>query len=61
MDEIFDRSLDTEGVDEFIKIMLDDLAKDTNLIVISHKDVLYDKFEKVVRFEKVRGFSRKHE
>lgn len=59
MDEIFDSSLDSEGNEDFIKIMFNDLAKNTNLFVISHKtDQLRDKFEKVLEFEKVKGFSR---
>lgn len=58
MDEVFDSSLDGGGTDEFIKI-LNGLAQDTNVFIISHKgDQLYDKFHSVVKFEKVKNFSR---
>ena len=58
MDEIFDTSLDTQGTDEFLKI-IKELTSDTNIIIISHKtDQLLDKFSNVVRFEKYKNFSR---
>ena len=58
MDEIFDSSLDSAGTDEFLKI-LETLAKDTNIFIISHKgDTLYEKFHSVIRFEKHNNFSR---
>ena len=34
------------------------VIKDANIFVISHKSDLHDKFESVLRFEKVKGFSR---
>jgi DNA repair exonuclease SbcCD ATPase subunit len=55
-DEIFDSSLDTNGTDEFMKIILS-LTNDTNTFIISHKDQLVDKFQKVYKFQKIRGFS----
>ena len=58
MDEVFDSSLDSNGTEEFLKI-INSLTSDTNTFIISHKtDQLYDKFEKVVRFEKQKNFSR---
>lgn len=58
MDEVFDSSLDASGTDEFLKI-LNELTSDTNVFIISHKgDQLFDKFENIVRFEKVKSFSR---
>lgn len=58
MDEIFDSSLDASGTDEFLKI-IETLAKDTNIFIISHKgDALYEKFHSVVKFEKHNNFSR---
>ena len=57
MDEIFDSSLDTLGTDEFLKIIRF-VIKDANVFVISHKTELHDKFDSVIKFEKVRGFSR---
>ena len=57
MDEIFDSSLDGYGTDDFLKIVRF-IIKDSNIFVISHKNGLEDKFESVIKFEKVKGFSR---
>jgi len=58
MDEVFDSSLDSNGTEEFLKL-INDLTSDTNTFIISHKtDQLYDKFDKVIRFEKHKNFSR---
>jgi DNA repair exonuclease SbcCD ATPase subunit len=57
MDEVFDSSLDGFGTDEFLKIIRY-VIKGANIFVISHKDGLQDKFQSVIQFEKVKGFSR---
>ena len=57
MDEVFDSSLDGMGTEEFLKIIRF-VIKDANVFVISHKVDLHDKFNSVIRFEKVKGFSR---
>jgi DNA repair exonuclease SbcCD ATPase subunit len=57
MDEVFDSSLDGFGTDEFLKIIRY-VIKDANIFVISHKAELHDKFENVIKFSKVKGFSR---
>ena len=58
MDEIFDSSLDSQGTDEFLKI-IKELTSDTNIVIISHKtDQLLDKFSNVIKFEKHKNFSR---
>ena len=58
MDEIMDSSLDTSGTEEFLKI-IEELSADSNIFIISHKgDQLFDKFHSVIRFEKVKNFSR---
>lgn len=58
MDEVFDSSLDSGGTEEFLKI-LTNLTQDTNTFIISHKgDQLFDKFERVIKFEKHKNFSR---
>jgi DNA repair exonuclease SbcCD ATPase subunit len=57
MDEVFDSSLDGFGTEEFLKI-IKYVIKDANVFVISHKSGLEDKFESVLRFEKIKGFSR---
>ena len=57
LDEIFDSSLDTNGTEELIKIL--HMLEDVNLYVISHKgDILQDKFSNVIKFEKIKNFSR---
>ena len=58
LDEVFDSSLDFMGTDYFTKI-IKYAIKDTNIFVISHKtDELIDKFDRVVKFDKVKGFSK---
>jgi len=57
MDEVFDSSLDGFGTDEFLKIIRY-IIKDANIFVISHKSDMNDKFEHVLKFEKVKGFSK---
>jgi len=56
-DETFDSSLDGFGTDEFMKIIRF-VIKDANTFVISHKEGMRDKFLNVLKFEKVKGFSR---
>ena len=57
MDEVFDSSLDGFGTEEFLKI-IKYVISDANVFVISHKQGMDDRFENVLRFEKVKGFSR---
>ena len=57
MDEVFDSSLDGFGTEEFLKIIRF-VIKDANIFVISHKTGLEDKFDEVLKFEKIKGFSR---
>ena len=57
MDEVFDSSLDGLGTEDFLKIIRF-IIKDANIFVISHKESLHDKFDQVIKFEKVKGFSR---
>jgi len=58
LDEVFDSSLDTNGTDEFLKL-LQSLGLKSNVFVISHKgDTLYEKFDNVLKFEKVQNFSK---
>ena len=57
LDEILDSSLDSLGIDEFLKILTS--SKDeTNTFVISHKMELTDKFDRILRFTKVAGFTK---
>lgn len=58
LDEVFDSSLDNNGTEEFMKI-LQTLTNNMNVFIISHKgDQLFDKFDKVIKFEKIKSFSR---
>ena len=57
MDEVFDSSLDGFGTEEFLKIIRF-VIKKANVFVISHKTGLEDKFESVIKFDKIKGFSR---
>ena len=58
LDEVFDSSLDGNGIDYFSKIIRY-MLKDTNVFVISHKtDEMMDAFDDVIKFEKVKGFSK---
>jgi len=58
LDEIFDSSLDDAGTEFFTKIIRYAI-QDAHVFVISHKtDDIMDKFDKVMRFDKVKGFSK---
>lgn len=57
LDEVFDSSLDQSATDELMKI-LRKMSDRTNMFVISHKgEVLLDKFDRVIEFEKNGDFS----
>lgn len=57
LDEVFDSSLDTNGTEYLMNIL--HMLEDVNLFVISHKgDILQDKFSNVIRFKKVKNFSK---
>ena len=58
MDEIMDSSLDDAGTEEFMRIV-NELTTDSNVFIISHKgDQISDKFERVIKLEKHKNFSR---
>jgi len=57
LDEIFDSSLDMNGTDEFLKIL--NTLSNENIFLISHKsDLNVDKFDSLIRFEKVQNFTK---
>ena len=57
LDEIFDSSLDYNGTDEFLKILR--TLSNENVFIISHKsDLSVDKFDGLIRFEKIQNFSK---
>lgn len=57
LDEVFDSSLDNYATEELLKILKG--FGDANTFIISHKgEVLLDKFEKTIKFDKVNNFSK---
>jgi len=58
LDEIFDSSMDSSGVDDLMQV-LKSLSKTSNIFVITHKtDQLSDRFQKQVSFKKKNNFSK---
>jgi DNA repair exonuclease SbcCD ATPase subunit len=57
MDEVFDSSLDQNATDYLMNIIRD-VAKDNNIIIISHKEHMNEKFNNVVKFIKNKNFSQ---
>ena len=58
LDEVFDSSLDSAGTEEFLKI-IKSLGKNSNVFIISHKgEIMYDKFNQVLKFQKEKNFSK---
>jgi len=57
LDEVFDGSLDANGSEILMNLFKE--LHDTNIFVISHKgDMMIDKFRSLIKFEKVKSFSR---
>lgn len=57
-DEVLDSSTDQVGIEAFFNIIRE-VAADSNVIVISHTQEQYEsKFDKIVKFKKVKNFSR---
>lgn len=57
LDEIFDSSMDSEGIENFLK-MMNDVHQGVNIFVISHRgDTLHDKFDNVLKFKKQSNFT----
>lgn len=58
LDEVFDASLDIDGIDNLLKIM-NTLSEDTRVFVISHKqDLLEGRFERKIEFERRNNFTK---
>ena len=60
LDEIFDSSLDNTGTDE-LSFILRNFTTDVNLFIISHREHMVDKFDRVLKFNKVKNFSKMEE
>lgn len=56
-DETLDSSLDSSGIDDFIKI-INYVITDSNIFVISHREGFEDRFQNVLEVKKVGGFSK---
>jgi DNA repair exonuclease SbcCD ATPase subunit len=57
-DEVLDGSLDLDGAEDLIR-MLQSIHTDVNIFIISHKvDQFTDRFENVIKFQKVKNFSK---
>lgn len=58
LDEVFDSSLDSIGMEELMKLV-NIISSKSNVYIISHKsDQLVDKFQNTVSFEKKHNFSK---
>ena len=60
LDEVFDKSLDGAGI-ELVSSIIHELAGDHKVIVISHRDVMVDRFVDVKRFVTRNRFSQLEE
>lgn len=56
MDEVFDSSLDQNST-EYLMNIIREIAKDSNIIIISHKEHMNEKFNNVIKFIKTKNFS----
>lgn len=57
MDEVFDSSLDQNST-EYLLNIIREVAKDSNIIIISHKEHMNEKFTNVIKFNKIKNFSQ---
>ena len=60
LDEILDGSMDAEGISLFLNIIRQEM-KGKNIFMISHRDNLDSKFDKIVKFEKRGHFTFKEQ
>jgi DNA repair exonuclease SbcCD ATPase subunit len=60
LDEVFESSLDPDGLEDFYKILTIINEKEApNIFVISPKgDTLFDRFEHTIEFQKIKNFSQ---
>lgn len=57
MDEVLDSYLDVAATENVLQLLNSEMFKDTNIFVISHKDTISDKFNRTIKFTKVKNFS----
>lgn len=60
LDEILDGSMDAEGISLFLNIIRQEM-KNKNIFMISHRDNLDSKFDKIIVFQKRGHFTSKEE
>jgi DNA repair exonuclease SbcCD ATPase subunit len=60
LDEIFDSSLDSSATDE-LSYILRTFTDNLNLFIISHREHMTDKFHRVLKFKKIKNFSKMEE
>lgn len=56
LDEVADGGVDSEGIDDLVKIL--NTLKDTHVFVISHRESMSDKFHNTLKFAKVKNFTQ---
>jgi DNA repair exonuclease SbcCD ATPase subunit len=59
MDEVFDSYLDMTATENVINLLKSPMFAHANIVVISHKEGIADKFDSVIRFKKDKNFSVK--
>jgi DNA repair exonuclease SbcCD ATPase subunit len=59
MDEVFDSYLDMAATENVINLLKSPMFAHANIMVISHKEGIADKFDSVIRFKKDKNFSVK--
>ena len=57
MDEVLDSYLDNSATENVLQLLNSDAFSSTNIFVISHKETISDRFNKVINFTKVKNFS----
>jgi DNA repair exonuclease SbcCD ATPase subunit len=57
MDEIFDSYLDVETTENVLKLLDTEVFTDSNIVVISHKNSIAERFERTLKFRKDGNFS----
>lgn len=55
LDEVADASMDTEGFDQCVNLFHS--MKNNNVFVVSHREIISDKFDSVLKFEKKNNFT----
>jgi len=57
LDEVLDSYLDVTATENVLNLLNSKLFNNTNIFVISHKETILDKFNKVISFTKSKNFS----